>query len=367
MLKTFFCWAGGPLLRRDSLVCDLVVGFYASALNDDPDPKTFSYSDTFRENRRTSSPLDPATCDSAADLRDLITEDRWESRGAQYFVCGAFDESADPPRFTHVLVGSQFRPSRKLTAPQATDTTCIVSILWYLISDRFCGFQGFADAGRQRATFESLRRVLKEPEDLRDPNAAHAILQRMRSELRTRDPKALHLLVFECDRPSAEELDENECHMALARLRLFKDYAATAETAIVLNRPYITPLFGESGEREASMRYLLVMSGDEGRARFAQWSADQVSGVLRPVFCSGYKQLDWSVWAGDDRRGSPTDERYQELAACERLSQHIAESAPVYSFQAPPGEGPYHPEDLLVKLQEVCDYEQATTAKRLSG
>jgi hypothetical protein len=264
-------------------------------------------------------------------------------------------------------VGSQFRPSPKLTAPEATDTTCVVSILWYLISDRFCGFQGFADAGRQRTTFESLKRVLAEPEDPRDPNAAHAILQRMRAELRARDAKALHLLVFECDRPSSEELDENECHMALARLRLFKDYAASAETAIVLNRPYITPLFGESAEREASMRYLLVMSGDERRARFAQWSAEQVSGLLRPVFCSGYKQLDWTVWAGDDHKVAKADERYQELAACERLSRHIAESAPVYSFPAPEGSGPYHPQDLLVKLQEVCDYEQATTAKRLSG
>ena len=243
MVKTFFCWAGDPLLKRNSLASDLCVGFYASALNDDPS-ESFSYSDAFRENRRTSSPLDPMTCDSAEDLRDLLAEDRWASRGGRYFACGAFEDGANPPRITHLLVGTQFKPSRKLTIPDAGDTPAMVSILWYLISDRFCGFQGFADPVRQNKAFESLRKALKGPENSQDPNPAHAVLLRARSELRASDARAVHLMVFECDRPSAEELDENECHMAIARLRLFKDYASTADMSVVVNRPYITPVFG---------------------------------------------------------------------------------------------------------------------------
>jgi len=172
MVNTFFGWAGGPILRPGGLATDLVVGFYSSALNDEPDTETFGYSDTFRENRRTSSPLDPDTCDSADDLRQLLTEDRWESRGARYFACGAFDASASPPRITHLAVGTQFRPSAHFAPPASPATACVVSILWYLLSDRFCGFEGYADPSKQARAFESLRDVLAAPPDVRHQTPA---------------------------------------------------------------------------------------------------------------------------------------------------------------------------------------------------
>jgi len=112
------------------------------------------------------------------------------------------------------------------------------------------------------------------------------------------------------------------------------------------------------------MRYLFVVSGDEERADFQRWTGEQVFGLLRPVFCSGYKQLDWSAWGS----GSMADAvQVKELAACERLWHHILESGPVYTLNGENRQVAYHPENLLVTLGDVCAVEQAGAAGRLRG